>query len=378
METKSIAITEAALVPADNVTNLPARRAVSTDIFSDPQKFEHAQRVAKVFAASDLVPPHMRNMANCLIALQIANRLNEDPLTVMQQIYIVSGRPGWATAYMVARANRSGVFSGPITWKSVGTGDKLSVTAKATIAATGEAIDVTCDMAMAQAEGWTRNSKYKSMGEHMLRWRSAAMLIRLYAPEVMLGMPVIEEVETYPEAMRDVSPAAPTREMKDALDAFAGSKPPMGNELDEFSGEGAAVEAEAGNTEAEKKAAAEADAKEKAETEAAAKKAAAAAKKEAARAKEAEAAKASTELDDTGEKESPKQEAGQSPKNAYQYTAMLKAHVDAATDGVALKAWFLSDEQKKLRGACSVTGDDMETCKNYTLAKIGGLASKAA
>lgn len=205
------------------VTTLPVQTRVApmVDIFSDPGAFEHAQRVAKVFASSKLVPQHLQgNVADCLIALQIARRLNEEPLTVMQNIYIVSGRPGWFTAYMIARANRSGTFKGSITWKSEGQGDALAVTATAVLSDTGEPVSVTCDMRMAKAEGWTKNAKYTSMPEHMLRWRSAAMLVRLYAPEVMLGMPVIEEIETEPRAeMRDVTPP---RSINEALDAFAG------------------------------------------------------------------------------------------------------------------------------------------------------------
>ncbi len=214
---------------AAKVANLPVPArphfAPAVDVFSDPATFEHAQRVAKVFAQSDLVPPHLRgNVANCLIAYQIARRLNEEPLTVFQNIYIVSGRPGWKTEYLIARANMAGVFKGRITWASKGEGAALSVTASAALADTGEVVSATCDMAMATAEQWTKNGKYKSMPEHMLRWRSAAMLIRLYAPEVMLGMPVVEELETLPP-MQDVTPR-PAVALKDTLEAFAANNEP--------------------------------------------------------------------------------------------------------------------------------------------------------
>ena len=222
-----------------NTVALPAvaterRISIATnDIFSTPESFEHAQRVAKVFASSNLIPQHLRgNVADCLIAYQIARRLNEEPLVVMQNIYVVSGKPGWQTSYMIARANRSGVFKGPITWESTGSGDSLSVTAKATLSEIGEKVSVTVDMRMAKAEEWTRNKKYQSMPEHMLRWRSAAMLIRLYAPEIMLGMPVIEEIETQPQEPRDVTP----KSAADALTAFAaelsGADPDTGEIID--------------------------------------------------------------------------------------------------------------------------------------------------
>lgn len=166
------------------------------DMLTNRDAFEHGWRVAKLFASSQLIPSHLRDKpADCFIALHMARELRENPVVVLQNIYIVSGKAGWSATYMIGRANRSGVFKGRITWVSEGAGDKLVVTARATLADTGEVIQAEASMAMAKAEGWTKNSKYTSMPEHMLRWRSATMLIRLYAPEVMLGIPTSDELE---------------------------------------------------------------------------------------------------------------------------------------------------------------------------------------
>jgi hypothetical protein len=170
--------------------------APSADLLMDPASFEHAQRVAKVFASSVLVPQHLRGkVADCLLALAMARRLNEDPLVVMQSIYVVSGKAGWSAQYMIARANRSGIFSSRINWRVKGKGDDLEVTAFAKLADSSEEVSVAASMAMAKAESWTKNDKYRSMPEHMLRWRSATMLIRLFAPEVMLGFSTVDEIQ---------------------------------------------------------------------------------------------------------------------------------------------------------------------------------------
>ena len=197
-----------AQLPAVQDQPRPSQMFAPVGIFAAPDKFEHSQRVAKVFADSQLVPPHFKGkIADCLIALNIADRMQEDPLTVMQNLAIVSGKPCWQTQYMIARANKSGVFATRITWKSEGQGERLEVTAGATLADSGEVVSVAVSMAMAKADGWTKNAKYTTMPEHMLRWRSAAMLIRLYAPEVMLGIQSTEEVEdATPSAPRDVTP----------------------------------------------------------------------------------------------------------------------------------------------------------------------------
>lgn len=196
--------------------NLPAVATPPTDrvlaisprgMFSDKEKFEFSWRVAGMFAASRLVPQHMQGQReDCMIALNVAERLGEDPLTIMQNIILVNGKPGWMTAYMIARANRAGVFASRINWRVTGTpGKDMAVTAHAAMADTGEIAEVTVTWDMATKEGWLSNKKYQSMPEHMLRWRSAAMLIRLFCPDVMLGFQTAEELETE-ASMKDVSP----------------------------------------------------------------------------------------------------------------------------------------------------------------------------
>jgi hypothetical protein len=211
---------------ANNIVNLPA---VTTDYDPlAPAHFEHSQRVAKMFAASELVPPHLRGkMADCLIAYAIAKRTREEPLVVLQNIYFVSGRAGWSATYMIAKANRSGVFARRINWRVEGEGKNLRVTAFATLADSGEPVEATASMAMAEAEGWTKNPKYRTMPDQMLRYRSATMLIRLFAPEVMMGLPVADEIDYQqargPSGAIDITPppaSSPLAAVTQAMDAL--------------------------------------------------------------------------------------------------------------------------------------------------------------
>jgi hypothetical protein len=194
-------------------------------MLTNPSRFEHGQRVANLFANSQLVPAHLRGkVADCFIALHMAEQLNEEPLTVLQSIYVVGGKAGWSSSYMIARMNKSGLVKGRITWDVKGAGKDLEVTAKATLADTGEVVTATASMQMAIAEDWIKNKKYSSMPEQMLRFRSAAMMQRLYFPEVMLGMRTAEEIETEvaDPAPRDVTPA---KAAFSALDNFASAAP---------------------------------------------------------------------------------------------------------------------------------------------------------
>lgn len=184
--------------------------ARSASLLMDPNAFAHMQRVGAMLALSPLFPEHLRKgpskevaIANGVLVMNMAARLNEDPLTVAQNIYFVGGKPGWSASYMISKANQHGVFKDPIDWEIKGAKDTLSVTAWGVLTGTGKRVQVTCDMAMAKAEGWTKNAKYQSMPEQMLRYRSATFLIRLYCPEVMVGVPAAIEHEA---PMRDVTP----------------------------------------------------------------------------------------------------------------------------------------------------------------------------
>ena len=227
-----------------STTEIQTRPAETNDMLWSPEGFEHAQRIAKMFAASELIPQHLRGkVAEVTIALLMARRLNEDPLVVMQNMVSISGKAGWAAQYVIARANRSGVFKGRINWRVVGTGKDLAVTAFAKLADTEEEVCFTATMAMAEAEGWTKNPKYRSMPEVMLRYRSGAFLVRFYAPDVMLGNTTTDD-DLY--AM-DPEPAtaAPRKRAKTLDEALENVKAgPVVDAVAEVVTQPAAVEAE--------------------------------------------------------------------------------------------------------------------------------------
>ncbi len=175
----------------------------------DGAAFEHLWRVAKAFSMSGMVPAHFQGKPeSCMVALMYADQLGEHPMVMFQEVTVINGRPGTSARFAIARANKSGLLAGPITWASKGQGDALEVTARTTLAATGEEITATVSMKEAAADGWTRNSKYKSIPEQMLRWRAATRLINLYLPEVLFGLGVKDEIETV--SVRNITPAAPT------------------------------------------------------------------------------------------------------------------------------------------------------------------------
>lgn len=165
--------------------------------FSNAASFDLLQRQAKLLASSELVPKEFQGkIANCVIALEIANRIGASPLAVIQNLYIVHGKPSWSSQFIIAALNSTGKFS-PVRFTMEGEGDKKTCTAWAVEKSTGEKLEgPAASIDMAKKEGWlTKNgSKWQTMPDLMLRYRAATFFGRLYAPEILMGMKTYEEV----------------------------------------------------------------------------------------------------------------------------------------------------------------------------------------
>ena len=167
--------------------------------------FEHAQRVAKMLSTSSLIPKDFQgNIQNTMIALEMANRIGASPLMVMQNLYIVHGKPSWSSTFIIAALNACGRFS-PVRFEVTGEGESLACYAWCYENQTKEKlVGPTVTMKMAKAEGWVdkNGSKWKTMPELMIRYRAAAFFGRLYAPDIMMGMHTMEEtIDIKPEVI---------------------------------------------------------------------------------------------------------------------------------------------------------------------------------
>ncbi len=178
--------------------NTQLMRAEQTGVMS-VDSFTHMQRVAKMLSVSDIVPDMFKGekgVANCVIALEMANRMGASYLAVMQNIYIVYGKPGWSSTFIIACINTCGRYS-PLRFLVTGEGDKKTCTAWALEKETQERLESPpVSIGMAKSEGWfdKKGSKWQTMPDLMLRYRAATLFGRLYAPEILMGMRTVEEV----------------------------------------------------------------------------------------------------------------------------------------------------------------------------------------
>ena len=226
--------------------------------FLTGEGFDQLLRVSNMLSSSTMVPVAYRaykeikqggqvtgyeknsaGIANCAVALNMAQRMNADPLMIMQNLHIIEGRPSWSSAFIIASINSCGRYSSlrfvlgepgeiievPYTvteWVAPAGGGKkrpneITKTIKvrhqtcmawAIEKETGERLESpVVSIQMALDEGWLtkKGSKWQTIPELMLRYRCASFFGRLYAPELLMGLQTSEEVHDFIDAKPDDS-----------------------------------------------------------------------------------------------------------------------------------------------------------------------------
>ena len=109
------------------------------------------------------------------------------------------------------------MFDSGIRYRVEGEGNELRVTAYTNLKKNDEEISYTIGMKEAQAENWTKNPKYRTLPELMLRYRAATLLIRTHAPEVLNGMHMVEEYEDIAASKTSMSAKSKTQVISSRL-----------------------------------------------------------------------------------------------------------------------------------------------------------------
>jgi hypothetical protein len=186
-------------------------------------------RQARALAASDLVPQQYRNnVANVMVATELASRIGASVMAVMQNLHVIQGKPSFSSSFLIACVNSCGRFS-PMRFRSIGEGDDYGVRAVATDLKTGEECEgpaVTWKMVKAEKWNAKNGSKWLTMPDVMFNYRAAAFWARLYAPELSLGMHTVDEHEDIAATVTVLRDAGPKPTRPRALESIAAPSAP--------------------------------------------------------------------------------------------------------------------------------------------------------
>lgn len=194
---------ETAAVATQEKTEVVQSRNKVTDyslgIFGTSDNFIMAMQMAKALSSSTIVPQtFQKNDANCLIAIEQAQRLQVSPLMVMQNLHVIQGRPSWSSKFLIAAINNSGKFDMELQFDETRDKDGKPFSCTAWTTKNGRRVEgMTVDMNMAKDEGWLskNGSKWKTMPQLMLRYRAASFFSSLNCPELTMGLYTREEMQ---------------------------------------------------------------------------------------------------------------------------------------------------------------------------------------
>ena len=185
------------------------------NVWQNKDQFNQLLRAAQMLSQTSIIPQNYQGKPqDCFVAIEMANRMGVSPIVVMQNMYVVKGKPSWAGQACTMLINSCGKFKDV---KHIYTGEKGKPNRGCYVTATrisdGSTVNgVEVTMQMAQAEGWTSNSKWRNLPELMLAYRASAFFARVYCPEAMMGVQTTEEVYD-----ADVKPVSVANELTEAL-----------------------------------------------------------------------------------------------------------------------------------------------------------------
>ena len=166
-------------------------------VWTDKKQFDQLLRAANMLSQTSIIPAtYQGKPQDCFVALEMATRMGVSPLVVMQNMYVVKGKPAWAGQACTMFINSCGKFTQV---KHVYTGEKGTDNRGCYVTATRisdgiqvNGVEVT--IAMAKAEGWTSNTKWRNMPELMLAYRASAFFARVHCPEALMGVQLVDEI----------------------------------------------------------------------------------------------------------------------------------------------------------------------------------------
>lgn len=175
----------------------PQPELAPVTVWTDKRQFDQLLRAANMLSQTSIIPAtYQGKPQDCFVAIEMANRMGVSPLVVMQNMYVVKGKPAWAGQACTMFINSCGKFTGV---KHVYTGEKGTDSRGCYVTATRisdgvqvNGVEVT--IAMAKAEGWTSNTKWRNMPELMLAYRASAFFARVHCPEALMGVQLVDEI----------------------------------------------------------------------------------------------------------------------------------------------------------------------------------------
>lgn len=181
------------------------------------QTLEEMFRFATMLKNSGMSPKSMATSEQILVAMQTGMEAGLTPMKAVQSVVVINGLPSWKGDAALALVRGSGLMS-KFSRKYEGTGDDYCCVLSSS--RDGDDVFIT-RFTVADAKKarlWGRQGPWSEYTDRMLYYRTLGFHLRDLYPDVLMGIPLAEEVADYPpSAVKHVENTVNTEPVVDPL-----------------------------------------------------------------------------------------------------------------------------------------------------------------
>ena len=200
-------------------TDKPAQVAIAQPINYGAQgiqlsSMEDAYRFSKYVVASGFAPKGMDRPESVLIAIQLGAEIGLTPMSALQNIAVINGRPGIfgdAALALVRASGKLAAYKEEIIGE-VGK-DSWGYSITATRAGCEPHTDTFTVFEAKAAKLWAKAGPWSDYPKRMLKFRCRGFVLRDVFGDVLKGLRSVEELRDMPAEPRDVTPAPSLSQM---------------------------------------------------------------------------------------------------------------------------------------------------------------------
>lgn len=174
-----------------------------------------AHKIGTALCRTSFVPKHFQGKPEeAAAAILYGAAIDMDPITALQNVYVIGGKPALYARTMVAKV----LAKGHEIWTEEESDGSVTVCGRRKGSDKVETVTWTSEMA--NRAGYTSNAKYKTDPRSMLYARASGDVARRIAPDALLGFSHnVEELRIDPENV------APTTQQPSGLGAVLSQQP---------------------------------------------------------------------------------------------------------------------------------------------------------
>lgn len=197
---------------------VPAQTGTVSLIQQTALELTAAHQIASAICSTSFVPTHFRGKPDeCAVAILYGATIGFDPVTAVQQIFVIGGKPALYARAMVAIV----LSQGHEIWTEDEGPGRVVVAGRRKGSDKIQQVEWTSELA--QQAGYTSNAKYRTDPRSMLYARASGDVARRIAPDALMGMAYnVEELEL---AAVNVGPVQSERSGTGRLRAAIGPAP---------------------------------------------------------------------------------------------------------------------------------------------------------